>query len=304
MCVIMICESEDKRPTEQMIEKAWAKNEDGGGIAWREKNKKGEKIVKWAKGLDYDELKNLIETLPAPFVAHFRIASQGGVRPSMTHPFPVTTNAELDLEGSTKGYVLFHNGNWKDWPNETRQAAIMAGMQIPRGKWSDTRAMAWLCAIYGVGYMEFLPDQKGVAFGPEDMEVFVGFGWKKLNDVWCSNDFFLNTVVQSNYRMCLAHGCTEKGNLDADQHCPKHPKVTPEVSPTPPGFRQTPNAAGPRISLERAERLHLVKKLSKNKLKEVRRLYLRISGTQPKEVLKALADLTTLTAVIDRELRG
>ena len=178
-----------------MIEKAFDHNDDGGGMAWREADEKGENVVVWKKGLTVEQMTELCATAPIPYIAHFRVASIGGVRPSLTHPFPIGKVASLALEGRTKGYVLFHNGHWKEWSDECKRAAIQSNTPIPIGRWSDTRAMAWLCSIYGPGFMEFLPEQKGIVFGPNDMHIFDGSGWYPINNVWCSNDFFMKSVI-------------------------------------------------------------------------------------------------------------
>lgn len=234
MCVIFLAEKE--RPTEEMVEKAYAQNSDGGGGAWREVDAKGKREVVWKKGLDLAGMIDLCATAPLPFVAHFRIASIGGIRPSLTHPFLVSKQAPLALEGRTRGHVLFHNGHWKEWAENCREAAIRSNTPIPTGKWSDTRAMAYLCSIYGLGFMEFLPDQKGILFGADNTEVFTGNGFTKINNVWCSNDYFMarspihhagNQGNQSTSRglmgrMCRFDKCTGKV-LDVSGYCVHHP---------------------------------------------------------------------------------
>lgn len=190
MCVIFWVQKE--RPSKYMVEKAYDHNDDGAGVASREMNEAGEAVVYWKKGLDKEQMVEMCATLPLPYVAHFRINSVGGVRPSLTHPFPVHKSGSCALEGRTKGHVLFHNGTWKEWEEYMRQAAIFSNTPLPMGRNSDTRAMAWLCSIYGPGWMETLPDQKGIIYGPTDAQtqIFDGNGWTKINDVWCSNDYF------------------------------------------------------------------------------------------------------------------
>jgi hypothetical protein len=190
MCVIMIASK--TRPTEEMVERAWNSNKDGAGIAWEEKDKKGEWDVVYEKGImQVDRIKELCQKLPLPYVVHFRVASVGGVKPELTHPFPITAEVRLDLRGRTKGGVLFHNGHWGPWNEKALDAAIHSNNVIPSGShWSDSRAMAWMTHIYGPGFMELLTSQKGVIMTPSDFDVFTGNGWDKINDVWCSNDYF------------------------------------------------------------------------------------------------------------------
>jgi hypothetical protein len=228
MCVIMLVQ--EVRPTDEAMDKAWARNGDGGGIAWRVKGKDGSLEVAWKKGLNKEELIHLMKTVPLPYVAHFRLQSKGGVRATLTHPFPIDVKAPLTLEGRTKGYVLFHNGTWDKWDEAARQAAIMSRVKIPGGRWSDSRAMAWLCAIYGNGFMEFLPDQRGIAFGPNDMDIYTGWGWKEIDKVWCSNDLHINPPVHqpnhgwsnhSSWQVCKFGQC-RRHDTDEKGYCPEH----------------------------------------------------------------------------------
>lgn len=332
MCVIMVCS--DSRPTEQMIDKAWAQNDDGVGLAWREEDEKGDPEVVWAKGLmDLKEAKDYIEAAPLPFVVHFRTASIGGIRPILTHPFEVSEEASIALDGRTKGFVLFHNGHWKDWDVFARQAAVTNRMKIPVGRWSDSRAMAWLCHIYGLGFMELLPEQRGVAFGPKkgDLDIFTGPGWTKINNIWCSNDHFLHrsgpgygttstshsehgyTGVGRVYprTMCRHQQCTAGGPFDADGYCAKHPggKEAPTVAEleqkgtggssnvTP--FPQLPK--GTIIKLDVARDLHKQKDskgnrlISKQMMKSIQKYYDKMKSPKEQKRTTARKQLETLT---------
>src|SRR5688572_20045014 len=132
MCVIVAVGSDKKRPNEEQINAMWNTNPDGAGIAWREievdseGNRRG-KVV-WHKGLTLPDIKKFIlEVAKAPFVAHFRIKSVGDIHPQLTHPFPLTDVVELDLTGEVDRPVLFHNGTWGQWRNESMRLAAQAG---------------------------------------------------------------------------------------------------------------------------------------------------------------------------------
>src|SRR5262245_58722778 len=112
VCVILVVRT--NRPSEQMVEKAWNWNDHGGGVAWIAEEK-GKKIVRWRKNLTEGEMQDACRTLPLPYVAHFRIASQGGRNPELCHPFPVVRTVPTALEGKTSSGVLFHNGTWSMW---------------------------------------------------------------------------------------------------------------------------------------------------------------------------------------------
>lgn len=219
MCVIMYVE--DKRPTEDMVQRAWKRNSHGGGVAWREDGE-----VHWSKGLDEKDMQRLCRELPFPYVAHFRIASTngGGISDPLCHPFPVDVNPSQALVGKTTGSVLFHNGDWGGWRIDMKDAALKTGIHIPYGRCSDSRAMAWLSAIFGIYFMDLLHGQKGVIFSPTGVEFFLGDEWSEVEGVWCSNDHFWERHKTFTATMCKEGTCTIAFNLDADGYCIRHRK--------------------------------------------------------------------------------
>lgn len=182
MCVILFCD--ETRPSESMVGRSFLKNDKGAGIAWREEVD-GKKVVKWKKGLEMDEIQDLCKKVPLPFVAHFRIPSFGGPHKLLNHPFPVDPQAELAYEGQTEGKVLFHNGSWSEWRKFSLDTASRQPEKFPKGRWSDTRAMAWCASIYGLGVLELI-NEKVIVFSPENIDIF-GDGWDEVDGVFVSN---------------------------------------------------------------------------------------------------------------------
>jgi hypothetical protein len=223
MCVIAIVET--KRPTEYMVQRMWEQNSHGGGVAWREDGQ-----VKWKKGLNLADMKQLAGALPLPYILHFRIASVGGAKKELTHPFAVDDflQSSLALEGSTKGGVLFHNGHWNDWFGELLRTAALYREQVPTGVYSDTRAMAWMTSHYGQGFLDAL-DEKTVILTPDDLSVTVGGGWVEVEGVWCSNDYWDRRYSQPT--MCKNRSCTISVGLDKDGFCWNHRILTVDSSP-------------------------------------------------------------------------
>lgn len=222
MCVIMAVMQD--RPTPEMIKKGWERNKDGGGLAWRETDDAGKVWVRWEKGLNLEDMEEAIKTLPIPFIAHFRTASVGGVRADLCHPFEVSLETSNAIEGKTENAMFFHNGDWGSWREVMLNACLRKGHPIPVGKWSDSRAMAWLMAMYGPNFIDII-DGKGISFGPTDIEFFTGNGWKEINKVWCSNDHFWGGVRITG--ICSEVGCNERNGLDADRKCATHRKRHP-----------------------------------------------------------------------------
>ena len=196
MCVIAVVEDDKKRPSGREINAMWEANDHGGGVAWREKGK-----VFWKKGLTLPEMHQYLRELPVPFVSHFRISSiEKPPNKLLTHPFLVSKDTPLLLEGSTKGQVLFHNGHWGEWESQSKTwLAQSAGkIQPPLGKWSDSRAMAFWAAHFGLGIFEGKPwgiDERVIILGPgpEDLDYF-GKDWKTYNGYVVSNEWWLSKL--------------------------------------------------------------------------------------------------------------
>ena len=234
MCVILAA-IKQQRPSEQMVREAWKKNDDGGGIAYREKDPDGTPVLVWKKDLNLEQMLELCGTVELPYIAHFRIASSGGIRPELCHPFPISHTAPRVLEGRSKDeYVLFHNGDWREWQDYVLKAAVdPRAPELPPGKWNDTRGMAWLCSIYGIHFMDLI-EHKGVAFSATDYEIFLGKdGWKEINGVWCSNDYFWSgptklTPGPGSYQsqMCRDRKCTIQYGLE-EGYCFNHRELRP-----------------------------------------------------------------------------
>lgn len=175
MCVIFIVDSDDLRPSQEEVQAAFDANDDGGGTAHRE-TAGGVSLVRWKKNLGSEEMIDRCLTLPVPYVAHFRIASCGGIRPELCHPFPLEDGIPLDLEGTTANGVLFHNGHWNMWERELKSASYEGRIHLSHGPWMDSRALAFILHHYGPGHLDMI-NEKTVHFGPEgDIPVFGPFG--------------------------------------------------------------------------------------------------------------------------------
>lgn len=220
--IVMVDDIKPVRPTPEQIEKCYEQNPSGAGVAWREGG-----LVKWKKGLNLQEAQDLIAELPMPFVAHFRIPSCGGSVKSLCHPFPINKAVSLALEGETKDYVLFHNGHWGPWKTSMMEATLKMRAKLPVGHWSDSRAMAWMANLYGPGVLDFI-DEKVIAFGPEDYEVF-GSGWEKVDEVWFSNKMWVHRRLKVEAQTHPFNGGANRGGSDPYHTTPPHSLVPRRV---------------------------------------------------------------------------
>jgi len=143
MCVIITTPDRASRPTLRNLELCEETNPHGSGIAWLQGRR-----VRYIKGLNAAQIHGALAEIDGPAVIHFRIASVGGVTPSLCHPFPVTHRAELRQKGRARS-VLFHNGTW----GEHRDFAEHYGISFGRERVSDTRIAAALVARFGFDWL-------------------------------------------------------------------------------------------------------------------------------------------------------
>ena len=185
MCVIIL--AEDKFPTLDTLKSAEALNGHGGSIAWVEK----QSTVRYYKNISADEMHTIIETqAQLPAIIHFRIASIGGVDPLLCHPFPITSNSELALDGEEQA-VLFHNGTWSDYKDVLLQAVLSGKVAVPDGALSDSRVMALLANAYGHNVLSLIPQNNKIAILTPDGIKKYGLGWVDVDKNTCSNAYFV-----------------------------------------------------------------------------------------------------------------
>lgn len=111
MCIIVAKPMGVKMPDNETLRECFDNNPDGAGIAWSDG-----KIVRIIKGLmSYKTLKNTLKTIDNPtskaVIIHCRIATSGGIRKDVTHPYPVTDDISLLRRVKvTDSIALAHNG--------------------------------------------------------------------------------------------------------------------------------------------------------------------------------------------------
>lgn len=193
MCVILSAEKE--RPTRAEMEQAAAKNPDGAGIAWIENG-----TVRFKKvGPGHDaEIMDLAETVPTPYVAHFRITSVGETRPELSHPFPLRHTQTLATSGKATNGVLFQNGTWREWKQHLLAAAASTGQPVGDGPLTDTRAITYLATTLGLGILETIPEHNRIAVVTKNGVRRYGAGWSEYAPgLWVSNTLWVPRVEQA-----------------------------------------------------------------------------------------------------------
>lgn len=155
MCVIIIKKKGIPMPSKESLERCWKVNPDGAGFSIKHPHQE----VHYQKGFsNFESFYNAVKkfNMDDEVVMHFRIATQGGVNPPMTHPFKLSEKKSdmFDLKG--RGPVLFHNGIIKltstqevktNFPNESDTSVFVRKFATPLFK---SNGISYL-ALEGIG---------------------------------------------------------------------------------------------------------------------------------------------------------
>jgi predicted glutamine amidotransferase len=144
MCVIVVAPTKD--PDLKTLYKCQDKNPHGGGVAWSENG-----FVHFKKGVNAEQMQDLVAGKPFPHIFHFRIASVGKVIPALCHPFVVKRKHNADMDGVTNCPVFFHNGTIQDW----KYMAQLAGVKYPEFA-SDSMVLARIVSLRGEGILNHI----------------------------------------------------------------------------------------------------------------------------------------------------
>lgn len=112
MCII--CVKNGKRlPTLEQVKNCWNNNPDGAGIFWYNPNRQGDNKIGYKKGF-FDEASfvRFWQRISKDYKLagfHCRIATHGGIKASLCHPFPVDRVNNKQLSGYVSKLAV-HNG--------------------------------------------------------------------------------------------------------------------------------------------------------------------------------------------------
>ena len=147
MCIIYATDGLDSRPTLQELKDGAHRNDDGAGYAYIDNGRVA--FAKNKQGYDLASLHKFINETEGPMLIHFRWTSSGQTTATLSHPFPVTTDPLLlnATEGKAD-QVFMHNGTIDErlWQPTLLQTDLKT---LPKGPWSDSRALAYMLAYYG-----------------------------------------------------------------------------------------------------------------------------------------------------------
>lgn len=188
MCVIAICNG--KQLTKDKFMACFEANDDGAGFAWIANGN-----ICYSKGhMEKEDAWLVYENICMfPHVAHFRLCSAGGVCPELTHPFLITPDSPITLEGIGTDSVLFHNGTVGGYEMVLMSIAI-ANKKYPDGRISDTRVMAMATSILG----DVVLRNNSGKFVIVSENGFRRFGdWTEDEGIWYSNMYWKNRVKRA-----------------------------------------------------------------------------------------------------------
>lgn len=166
MCVICISEKGTKQPTRNNLRSMWLRNPDGAGYMFSR-----EGSVEIHKGfMNFEDFYNAVRsenfTANDAVVYHFRISTQAGVNPAMTHPFPLSNKLQhmtaLDLLCEVG---ICHNGiiSLTSDPKEKRYSDTAlfitkyASQIIKRPTdLEDSKRMNYIAGLIGASKLAFL----------------------------------------------------------------------------------------------------------------------------------------------------
>lgn len=192
MCVIAISPAGCRHPSEKDFRLMWNHNPHGAGIMWCEHNK-----VYIQKGLmTFDDFMDYIRyfrfTPDDPVVYHFRISTQAGTGPEMTHPFPLTSNPyelrKLSPEPCDIG--IAHNGIIRLTSDPLETTFSDTALFIQKYLTKIIRSPADLESEEITAMIETLAQSK-LAFLRNDGQIFtIGKFYKQPGKFLVSNEFY------------------------------------------------------------------------------------------------------------------
>lgn len=208
MCVGIIVPKGAKWPNIETLIMAEEANSDGGSISWVEGGK-----VNWVKGITALEIEEIMQKVSPPGLVHFRIATNGGAIPELCHPFPITNEASTKEEGSANA-VMIHNGHWGGWKKNLIHL-MPNGKALPKGPWSDTRAMAFLASVYTLEFLELIEEKIGYMNG-KGVQAKLGNGWSEHEGCYYSNMLWKSKWEKKNVQTYNAQNVYSAHNARKD----------------------------------------------------------------------------------------
>lgn len=196
MCIAIYKPENEDFPSKKTLQRCFEANPDGAGYMLAHGDK-----VHIRKGFAtfnafWKDLRNIRDkvTDTPPFVLHFRISTQAGVRPDCTHPFPLSKNmADLRALRATADIGIAHNGvisltshGWNKTItySDTMEFITDYAAKLIKGRdWHKDRDLVEVIEDMAASRLAIL-DGGGKC-------ILLGSGWRQDGGVWYSNASYL-----------------------------------------------------------------------------------------------------------------
>jgi len=178
MCVIIASSGRKYRPDLDTLDACAKQNPDGSGLAWVQDGE-----VHYLKGLSPAGIADSLSTLSGPVIVHFRIATVGGKRAELCHPFPIAPRPAAKRYGRARS-VLFHNGTWSAW----REFADVQELDL-QGPVSDSRVAAAAVHHHGFHWLRQIPSRFAMLSVRDGIKLLGD--WRQIDGLWFSNDYWI-----------------------------------------------------------------------------------------------------------------
>ena len=198
MCIAIYKPTEAEFPTKKTLQRCFEANPDGAGYMFAHRDtvhiRKGFATFK-AFWRDLRDIRAKVTDHTA-FVLHFRIGTQGGIRPDCTHPFPLSRKMD-DLRAlrATADIGIAHNGIITLTSNHYHKTITYsdtmefitryASRLIKSRDWHEDEDLRYL--------IEDLADSRLAILDGGGTCTLLGDGWREDGGVWYSNSSYLPT---------------------------------------------------------------------------------------------------------------
>lgn len=192
MCVIAVSPAGCRHPSEKDFRLMWDHNPHGAGFMWCEHEhvyiQKG--LMRFDDFMDY--IKYYRFTSADPVVYHFRISTQAGTGPEMTHPFPLSSDPCELLKTSPRpcDIGVAHNGIIRLTSDPAEEVFSDTALFIQRYMTKIIRSPADLESEETINMIDTLAQSK-FALLRNDGQIFtVGKFYSQPGNFLVSNEFY------------------------------------------------------------------------------------------------------------------
>ena len=203
MCVIIVKEGSQAKPSKEFLQKAWKHNPDGAGFMYPNNGK-----IIISKGyMEFEKFWKAVKNLPEDraIVYHFRIATHGARNEKGTHPFPITDKDEvLQMKHTISNIGVAHNGIIRmcgSYPADENPYNLSETQLYIRDYLSKIKKLdnKFYDNPFWLNIIEKTIDSKMTFLLPDNRVIKIG-AFSDVRGYSCSNSYFDYTPTTTYYR--------------------------------------------------------------------------------------------------------